>query len=54
MVRQLTAADVDEYVALHTDREVTRFLRVQSREQALERLIENEREWPTTVSGFLP
>jgi RimJ/RimL family protein N-acetyltransferase len=45
VLQPLTSANCDEYVALHADAEVTRFLRVQSPGEALERLINNEQEW---------
>lgn len=45
LLRPLTIADIDEFVALHDDPEVTRFTRRLERPEAEERLRRIEREW---------
>lgn len=45
LLRPLTVADIDEFVALHDDGEVTRFIRRLDRAAAEERLQSIEREW---------
>lgn len=44
-MRPLSVADVDHIVALHADPETERFLGPLSRQDALGRLRDNEREW---------
>jgi RimJ/RimL family protein N-acetyltransferase len=46
LLRPLSMADIDEFVALHDDPEVTRFIRrLDERPQAKERLRQVEHEW---------
>jgi RimJ/RimL family protein N-acetyltransferase len=49
----MTAGDVDELLALHADREVSRFVGALNREQALERLHADERQWVERRYGRL-
>lgn len=44
-LRPMESGDLDELVALHTDPEVTRFIRPLDRAAAQERLRVNEDEW---------
>jgi RimJ/RimL family protein N-acetyltransferase len=53
LLRRLTPADLDEFVALHRDPEVVRFVRSLDRAQAEERLRANEREWVERGHGML-
>ena len=46
-------ADLDEFVALHRDPEVVRFVRALDRSQAEERLQANEQEWGERGHGLL-
>ena len=43
--RPMTMRDVDDLVALHADPEVSRFMRAFDREEAIERLHVDERDW---------
>lgn len=52
-LRQLAMDDLDEFVALHRDPEVVRFVRALDRAQAAERLQANEREWEERGHGML-
>jgi RimJ/RimL family protein N-acetyltransferase len=52
-VRPLSIADLDEFAALHVDPEVTRFVRARDREQAVERLHTDQREWQDRGHGLL-
>ena len=45
LLRPLTIADIDEFVALHDDADVTRFIRRLDRPAAEERIQSIEREW---------
>jgi RimJ/RimL family protein N-acetyltransferase len=45
LLRPLVLGDIDDFVALHDDPEVTRFIRRLKRPKAEERLRLNEREW---------
>lgn len=51
-LRPLTVAYVDEWVALHTDERVSRFVGGYTREAALERLRQVERQWSTRGHGL--
>lgn len=53
LLRGLTLADLDEFLALHRDPEVVRFVRALDRAQAEERLQTNEREWAERGHGML-
>ncbi len=52
-LRRLGMDDLDEFVALHTDPEVTRFIRPLNRAEAAERLEKDEREWRERGHGLL-
>lgn len=45
LLRELVMGDLDEFVALHRDPEVVRFVRALDRAQAQERVQANQREW---------
>jgi RimJ/RimL family protein N-acetyltransferase len=45
ILRPLAVADLDEYLALHDDPEVTRFIHGVERPEAEQRLRDNELEW---------
>jgi RimJ/RimL family protein N-acetyltransferase len=51
-LRPLAMGDLDEFVALHRDPEVVRFVRTLDRAQAEERLRTNEREWEERGHGL--
>ncbi len=53
LLRELVMADLDEFVALHRDPEVVRFVRALDRAQAEERLQANEQEWEQRGHGML-
>jgi RimJ/RimL family protein N-acetyltransferase len=53
LLRQLAMADLDEFVVLHCDPEVVRFVRTLDRAQAAERLRANEQEWGERGHGML-
>lgn len=53
VLRRLVMADLDEFVALHRDPEVVRFVRALDRAQAKKRLQENEQEWGERGHGML-
>jgi RimJ/RimL family protein N-acetyltransferase len=53
VLRELVMADLDEFVALHRDPEVVRFVRALDRAQAKERLRANEQEWEARGHGLL-
>ncbi len=44
-LRPMTMRDVDDVVALHADPEVTRFMRAFNRDEAIQRLEADERDW---------
>lgn len=48
----LAMADLDEFVALHHDPDVVRFVRTLDRAQAEERLRANEQEWGERGHGL--
>jgi ribosomal-protein-serine acetyltransferase len=52
-LRRLVMADLDEFVALHRDREVVRFVRVLDRAQAEKRLHASEQEWGGRGYGLM-
>ncbi|MGI5347877.1 GNAT family N-acetyltransferase [Streptomyces sp. CA-250714] len=52
LLRPLTLDDVDFFVELHSDPEVTRFVPTFTREQATERLAEVERQWAARGHGL--
>jgi GrpB-like predicted nucleotidyltransferase (UPF0157 family)/RimJ/RimL family protein N-acetyltransferase len=52
-LRELTSADLDGFLALHSDPEVVRFVGTLDRAQAQERLQANEREWTERGHGLL-
>jgi RimJ/RimL family protein N-acetyltransferase len=52
VLRPTGLADIDEFVVLHADREVTRFVRSLDRLQAEERLELAEREWAERGHGM--
>jgi RimJ/RimL family protein N-acetyltransferase len=52
LLRPLTMADVDAFVALHADERVNRFVGAYSREQARERLAAVERQWAERGHGL--
>ncbi|MGA9284167.1 MAG: GNAT family N-acetyltransferase [Solirubrobacteraceae bacterium] len=52
VLRPLAMSDLDEFVALHHDPEVVRFVRTLDRAQAEERLRANEREWGERGHGL--
>lgn len=51
-LRPMGIDDVDAFVALHADERVNRFVGSYSREQALERLRANERQWAERGHGL--
>ena len=53
LLRQLVMADLDEFLVLHHDPEVVRFVRTLDRAQAKKRLRTNEREWEERGHGML-
>ncbi|WBB64054.1 GNAT family N-acetyltransferase [Streptomyces sp. WMMC500] len=52
LLRPLTAADVEAFVALHADERVNRFVGAYTREQARERLVAIERQWAERGHGL--
>jgi RimJ/RimL family protein N-acetyltransferase len=52
LLRRLVMADLDEFVVLHGDPEVVRFVRTLDRAQAAERLRANEQEWEERGHGM--
>lgn len=52
LLRPLMPGDIDAFMALHDDPEVTRFIRRLERRQAEERLKLNEREWRERGHGM--
>lgn len=52
LLRPMGAGDLDEFVALHADPEVTRFIRPLDRGEAAERLRRDEREWSERGHGL--
>ncbi|MFE7133128.1 GNAT family N-acetyltransferase [Streptomyces sp. NPDC057638] len=52
LLRPLSLADVDAFVALHTDQRVNRFVGAYSSEQARERLAGIERQWSERGHGL--
>ena len=52
LLRPLAMADLDEFVALHDDPEVTRFMRRLARPEAADRLRVIEREWHERGHGM--
>jgi RimJ/RimL family protein N-acetyltransferase len=52
VLRPIRLADIDEFLALHADPEVTRFVRSLDRSQAEERLENTEREWEQRGHGM--
>jgi RimJ/RimL family protein N-acetyltransferase len=52
-LRPLTMDDLDEFVALHAEPDVSRFMLALDREQAIERLQACDREWKTRGHGLL-
>jgi len=53
LLRPLVMADLDEFVEMHRDAEVVRFVRALDRAQASERLAANESEWKLRGHGML-
>ena len=53
VLRPIGLADIDEFVVLHIDPEVTHFVRSLDRSQAQERLELAEREWTERGHGML-
>jgi RimJ/RimL family protein N-acetyltransferase len=53
LLRPIELGDLDEFVALHADPEVTRFIRPLDRAAAKERLHRDEREWMERGHGML-
>ena len=53
LLRPIQINDLDEFASLHTDREVTRFVRALDRATARERLRLAEREWLERGYGML-
>lgn len=53
LLRPLTAGDLDEFVALHEDPVVTRYISSFDRRQAEERLETNGREWRERGHGLI-
>ncbi|MFB7558373.1 GNAT family N-acetyltransferase [Streptomyces brevispora] len=51
-LRPLEISDVDAFVELHADPEVNRFVGAYSRQQALERLADIERQWAERGHGL--
>ncbi|MBO8193967.1 GNAT family N-acetyltransferase [Streptomyces oryzae] len=52
LLRPLTTQDLDFFVQLHSDPEVTRYVPAFTREQAVERLAEIERQWAERGHGL--
>jgi RimJ/RimL family protein N-acetyltransferase len=53
LLRPIELGDLDEFVALHADPEVTRFIRPLDRAAAKKRLHRDEREWLERGHGLL-
>jgi RimJ/RimL family protein N-acetyltransferase len=53
LLRRFSPGDLDEFVALHADPEVTRFILPFDRAEAEERLRKDEAEWHERGHGFL-
>jgi RimJ/RimL family protein N-acetyltransferase len=53
LLRPLSIEDLDEFVALHADPEVTRFIRPLDRAEAEERLKRDKSEWAERGHGLL-
>ena len=53
LLRPITSEDLDEFVALHADPEVTRHISAFDRAQSEERLHRNDREWEERGHGLL-
>lgn len=53
LLRPIELGDLDEFVALHADPEVTRFIRPLDRAEAEERIHRDEREWLERGHGML-
>lgn len=53
LLRRFAAEDLDDFVALHADPEVTRFVRALNRDEAEERLRKDEDEWAARGHGLL-
>ena len=53
LLRPIELSDLDEFVALHADPEVTRFIRPLDRAAAKERLHRDQREWLERGHGLL-
>ncbi len=53
LLRPLTVSDLDEFLGLHRDPEVVRFVRALDRAQAEQRLQANEQEWAVRGHGML-
>lgn len=52
LLRPIELGDLDEYVALHADPEVTRFIRPLDRAVAEDRLRRDESEWREAVTAY--
>jgi len=52
LLRPMGTGDLDQFVALHADPEVTRFIRPLDRDEAAERLRRDEREWSERRHGL--
>ncbi|HYP55940.1 MAG TPA: GNAT family N-acetyltransferase [Solirubrobacterales bacterium] len=53
LLRRFSEEDLDDFVALHTDPEVTRFIRPLDRAEAEERLLKDRVEWRQRRHGML-
>jgi RimJ/RimL family protein N-acetyltransferase len=53
LLRRLSAADLDDFAALHADPEVTRFIRALDRTESAERLRKDAEEWRQRGHGML-
>jgi RimJ/RimL family protein N-acetyltransferase len=53
LLRPISIEDLDDFVELHADPEVTRFIRPLDRAEAEERLKRDEREWAERGHGLL-
>jgi RimJ/RimL family protein N-acetyltransferase len=53
LLRPMTMADLDEFVALHAIPEITRFVAHFDRSAAIARLADNEREWQNRGHGLV-
>jgi RimJ/RimL family protein N-acetyltransferase len=53
LLRRFSPEDLDHFVALHSEPEVTRFIRPLGREEAAERLHRDEVEWAERGHGIL-